>query len=80
MHRNPKKTVNLGKPIAMNVSIRYSSLIVLSLCLALSSCGLFKKKCDCPDLRRSKRIATHPSEKHDSTHASSENLYLRDAV
>jgi hypothetical protein len=29
----------------------------VALVMLVSSCGLFKKKCDCPDLRRSKRIA-----------------------
>jgi hypothetical protein len=31
------------------------ALIILS--LLLNACSLFKKKCDCPDHRRAKRVA-----------------------
>jgi hypothetical protein len=31
--------------------------LVLALTLFVGSCKLFKKKCDCPDHKRSKRIA-----------------------
>ncbi len=30
----------------------------IALSLLLSACSLFKKKCDCPDHRRAKRVAT----------------------
>jgi hypothetical protein len=38
------------------VKIRFGILFILA-ALLLGSCGIFKKKCNCPDLRKSKHIA-----------------------
>jgi hypothetical protein len=32
-------------------------LLLGAISILFDSCGLFRKKCDCPDLRRSKRLA-----------------------
>jgi len=44
---------------------KFFLLLFLIVILALPSCSLFKKKCDCPDHRRSKRIALEVPVKED---------------
>ena len=44
------------------MKIRFVLLIALAL-LLLNSCGLFKKKCDCPNVRKAKRVAAVEIEK-----------------
>jgi hypothetical protein len=44
------------------MKIRFVLLIALAL-LLLNSCGLFKKKCDCPNVRKAKRVAAIEIEK-----------------
>jgi hypothetical protein len=45
------------------MKIRFLLLIAFSL-LLFNSCGLFKKKCDCPDVRKSKRVASKAIENY----------------
>jgi hypothetical protein len=43
------------------MSLRYSKIFLIFIGFiwlsSISSCKVFRKKCDCPDVRRSKRIA-----------------------
>jgi hypothetical protein len=39
-------------------------LLLVLVALGFQSCGLGKKKCDCPDLRRSKRVAMLSTPNH----------------
>lgn len=50
MKRNAKSTVCINMKTKL-ILISFLSAIMLS------SCSLFKKKCDCPDHKRAKRIA-----------------------
>jgi hypothetical protein len=51
------------RTFTITMKIRFLLLIAFSL-LLLNSCGLFKKKCDCPDVRKSKRVASKAIENY----------------
>lgn len=57
-----------------------STVLVSLIVLTTPACGLFKKKCDCPDLRRSKRIAAQPVNSDQAEACKSNLSYLRPAV
>lgn len=53
----------MKRKVKSTVCMNMKSKIILACALAallLSSCSLFKKKCDCPDHKRAKRIAELP--------------------
>jgi hypothetical protein len=39
-------------------------ILILIASMGLSSCSLFKKKCNCPDVRRQKRVALLSDKAH----------------
>jgi hypothetical protein len=47
-----------GSPVKKDMRKLRLFLLLVLVALGFQSCGLGKKKCDCPDLRRSKRVAS----------------------
>jgi hypothetical protein len=48
----------LGTSVKIHMNKQRLILLLVLVALGFQSCGLGKKKCDCPDLRRSKRVAS----------------------